>query len=251
MLNNSAKENKLLLIKYLPYLIKNAINITEKNSTTQKHDKEHFYYIHTEAILRGSKAPVEITLIKRNNKTIQYYNHILPNEEIKKEDVSASAAPESSKEALGTPPYNTSFTNIITEKDVKGQENTNDREVKSNVNDSTDRVATRDSQRVNQNTVGADDESTRTDGRDGNESIEQTAQKALYNEYKDTGVKPDEFDERYYNRLKDAKSKINDVKEKQQKLLEDNTSSAASRQSQLDMINKRRLNIARKVISTK
>ena len=76
-------------------------------------------------------------------------------------------------------------------------------------------------------------------------------QQALYNEYKDTGVKPDEFDERYYNRLKDAKSKMNDVKEKQQKLLEDTTSSAASRQSQLDMINKKRLDIARKVIATK
>lgn len=142
-------------------------------------------------------------------------------------------------------------TNSITENDIIEQENINNNEVKSNVNDSTDTMVTRDSQGDNQNTVGADDESTRTDGRDGNESIEQTAQKALYNEYKDTGVKPDEFDERYYNRLKDAKSKMNDVKEKQQKLLEDTTSSAASRQSQLDMINKKRLDIARKVIATK
>ena len=102
MKNSSAKEHKLLLIKHLPQLIKNATNIVGKNSSKDKHDGEYFYYLHTTATINGQRTPVNITLVKRNDSSIQYYNHTLPSEENQKDAV-VSTGPESSNEALGTP----------------------------------------------------------------------------------------------------------------------------------------------------
>ena len=89
----SAKEHKLLLVKYLPSLIQNATNISDKESSKKKHHGEHFYYLSTSAIIKGEKVPVNITLIKRNNRSIQYYNHTLPSEEKKKEGPLAFSEP--------------------------------------------------------------------------------------------------------------------------------------------------------------
>lgn len=121
----SAKPNKLLLVKHLPELIKNATDITEKAAMSDKHkiNNEHFYYLHTKVNINGKLEPVDITLIKRNDKTIQYYNHILPNEEsIKKEDTTVHTEPVSSKEALGTPSGVISSTNIISNEDINSNE---------------------------------------------------------------------------------------------------------------------------------
>lgn len=121
----SAKPNKLLLVKHLPELIKNATDITEKPAMSDKHkiNNEHFYYLHTKVSINGKSEPVDITLIKRNDKSIQYYNHILPNEEsIKKEDTTVHTEPVSSKEALGTPSGVISSTNIISNEDINSNE---------------------------------------------------------------------------------------------------------------------------------
>lgn len=121
----SAKPSKLLLVKHLPELIKNATDITEKPAMSDKHkiNNEHFYYLHTKVSINGKLEPVDITLIKRNDKSIQYYNHILPNEEsIKKEDTTVHTEPVSSKEALGTPSGVISSTNIISNEDINSNE---------------------------------------------------------------------------------------------------------------------------------
>ena len=107
MKSTSAKANKLFLVKYLPKLIAEATNITSNAAVKERHANEVFYYLHTDAVMDGKRKPVEITLVKRNDGSIQYYNHILPTEE-KNKDVSVSPGPESSNEALGTPAVDTS-----------------------------------------------------------------------------------------------------------------------------------------------
>ncbi|MBR4384721.1 MAG: hypothetical protein IKP64_14335, partial [Selenomonadaceae bacterium] len=99
--NSSAKINKLLLVKYLPELIRNSTDITGKDSTKDRHKGDYFYYLHTNAQVNDKTIPVEITVVKRNNGEIQYYNHTLPSEE-KAKDAVVSTEPESSNEALGT-----------------------------------------------------------------------------------------------------------------------------------------------------
>lgn len=76
-------------------------------------------------------------------------------------------------------------------------------------------------------------------------------QQALYNEYKDIGIRPKEFNERYYERLKEAQKKMRDVKKMQQKIIDNTTQSANARQSSLDNVNKKRLDIARKALQYK
>ena len=62
----------------------------------------------------GFCIPVDITLIKHNNRRIQYYNHTLPTSEISnKKESPVTAEPVSSKEALGTPPVGDSITSNI------------------------------------------------------------------------------------------------------------------------------------------
>lgn len=76
-------------------------------------------------------------------------------------------------------------------------------------------------------------------------------QQALYNEYKDTGIRPKEFNERYYERLKEAQKKMRDIKKMQQKIIDNTTQSANVRQLSLDNVNKKRLDIARKALQYK
>lgn len=181
----SAKPNKLLLVKHLPELIKNATDITEKPAMSDKHkiNNEHFYYLHTKVSINGKSEPVDITLIKRNDKSIQYYNHILPNEEsIKKEDTTVHTEPVSSKEALGTPSGVISSTNIISNEDINSNEDViqlkeNDNiEVKENVDGSTSNNTERDSEGNNKNPVGADNESEGSIRGNGEENNKQTPQ---------------------------------------------------------------------------
>ncbi len=107
MKNTSAKENKLLLVKYLPKLIKNATDIASSESIKEKHDGDYFYYLHTNSMIGNEIIPVDITLIKRPNGDIQYYNHILPSEE-KQKDTPVSSRSVSPNGALDTKTFNVS-----------------------------------------------------------------------------------------------------------------------------------------------
>ena len=120
--STSAKPEKLLLIKYLPELIRGATNITENAAQKESHAGEYFYYLHTNASVDGTTVPVVITLIKRNDGSIQYYNHTLPSlEESIKKEPPVSAGPVSSNEALGTPPVGDSVVSTIPQRNMVGQ----------------------------------------------------------------------------------------------------------------------------------
>ena len=120
--STSAKPEKLLLIKYLPKLIRGATNITENAAQKESHAGEYFYYLHTNASVDGTTVPVVITLIKRNDGSIQYYNHTLPSlEESIKKEPPVSAGPVSSNEALGTPPVGDSVVSTIPQRNMVGQ----------------------------------------------------------------------------------------------------------------------------------
>ena len=121
--STSAKVEKLLLIKYLPQLIREATNITESPAEKERHATDYFYYLHTAAEVNGASVPVDITLIKNNDGHIQYYNHTLPtlgNDNKKESPV--TAGPVFSKETLGTPPVGDSVIHSIASSGQEGQE---------------------------------------------------------------------------------------------------------------------------------
>ena len=80
--SNSAKEDTLLLIKYLPVLIAGAKHIESKEAMSERHKKlgDSFYYLYTEYEMRGTTLPVEITLKKLHTGNIHYYNHTIGSE---------------------------------------------------------------------------------------------------------------------------------------------------------------------------
>lgn len=59
------------------------------------------------------------------------------------------------------------------------------------------------------------------------------------------------MNERYYERLKEAQKKMRDIKKMQQKIIDNTTQSANARQSSLDNVNKKRLDITRKALQYK
>ena len=121
--STSAKVEKLLLIKYLPQLIREATNITESPAEKERHATDYFYYLHTVAEVNGVPVPVDITLIKNNDGHIQYYNHTLPTlENDNKKESPVTAGPVFSKETLGTPPVGDSVIHSIASSGQEGQE---------------------------------------------------------------------------------------------------------------------------------
>jgi hypothetical protein len=121
--STSAKVEKLLLIKYLPQLIREATNITESPAEKERHATDYFYYLHTAAEVNGASVPVDITLIKNNDGHIQYYNHTLPTlENGNKKESPVTAGPVFSKETLGTPPVGDSIIHSIASSGQEGQE---------------------------------------------------------------------------------------------------------------------------------
>jgi hypothetical protein len=132
--NSSAKEEKLLLVKHLPELIRDATDISGKKSSKENHPGEYFYYLHTAAEINGQTTPVEITLVKRNNGAIQYYNHTLPTLEKsnKNEGASVSTEPESLNEPSASPsihaPSSTSTISSEAEESKEKSLNDNERE---------------------------------------------------------------------------------------------------------------------------
>lgn len=97
---NSANEETLLLIKYLPQLIKNAKSIEHKDAVSEKHRKlgDSFYYLQTSYVRNGETVPLEITLKKLHTGDIHYYNHTV-NPKQHNFGVPVSPRTESSNEA--------------------------------------------------------------------------------------------------------------------------------------------------------
>ena len=94
---NSANEETLLLIKYLPELIEGATDVEHKDATSEKHQKlgDSFYYLRTHYIREGKKIPLEITLKKLHTGDIHYYNHTVNPKEYKNEEAPVSPRTES------------------------------------------------------------------------------------------------------------------------------------------------------------
>lgn len=80
-ISTSAKENKLLLIKYLPELIRKANKVSAKNNEKTKRNAYQYTYLESSAVVGGVEQPVEITIFTDVNGN-RYYNHILPLEEL-------------------------------------------------------------------------------------------------------------------------------------------------------------------------
>lgn len=80
--SNSAKEDTLLLIKYLPTLIAGARHIESKEAMSEKHKKlgDSFYYLYIKHEMNGKIFSVEITLKKLYTGNIHYYNHTIESE---------------------------------------------------------------------------------------------------------------------------------------------------------------------------
>ena len=79
-LSTSAKENKLLLIKHLPELIKNAKEVSTEENVKNKREAKQYIYLNSQAVINGNAEPVVITIFEDVNGN-RYYNHILPVEE--------------------------------------------------------------------------------------------------------------------------------------------------------------------------
>ncbi|WP_302420853.1 LPD38 domain-containing protein [uncultured Megasphaera sp.] len=81
--STSAKENKLLLIKYLPQLIENANEVASQSNVKDKREAKQYTYLMTHAIVGGKRENVIVTIFTDANGN-KYYNHILNDEENKK-----------------------------------------------------------------------------------------------------------------------------------------------------------------------
>jgi len=81
--STSAKENKLLLIKYLPQLIENANEVASQPNVKDKREAKQYTYLMTHAIVGGKRENVIVTIFTDANGN-KYYNHILNDEENKK-----------------------------------------------------------------------------------------------------------------------------------------------------------------------
>lgn len=100
-ISTSGKKNKLLLIKHLPKLIRNATEVDAKENVKNKREAKQYTYLHTEAVIDGKTEPVTITIFTDVNGN-RYYNHILGNEEHTKKELPVYPA-QASKEGDGIP----------------------------------------------------------------------------------------------------------------------------------------------------
>ena len=106
MENTSAREEKLLAVKHLPEIIAGANTITEAASGKEKHDGQHFYYLHQAIEINGEKkfAVVTVRSIPGTN-SLHYYNHnVYTEDEYKKIE---GAQNHSDVDRLSTPGGNT------------------------------------------------------------------------------------------------------------------------------------------------
>ncbi len=115
VISTSPEVQKLLLVKYLPELIRTATNVRGVDTHKERHKDDYFYYMNNHVEINGHSKAIHITLIKRNNGQINFRN-LNWLEETENTPVN-SAAPVSSNEALGFPPVGVSSNENISQND--------------------------------------------------------------------------------------------------------------------------------------
>ena len=76
--NSGANPEKWLAMKHIAEIIENANAVTDASSREQKHDEQHFYYLHQAVEISGEKKYVVVTIQRFLNNTkdsMKYYNH--------------------------------------------------------------------------------------------------------------------------------------------------------------------------------
>lgn len=119
MSHTSAKEEKLLSVMYLKELIENANFITESDGSKEKHEGEHFYYLHTKLHDAQNNELYLIVNVKEDMYgRLMYYNHNIFNaDEYKKIEDAYTENPEPWISSPGVDNQKaSSFTNSITGK---------------------------------------------------------------------------------------------------------------------------------------
>lgn len=119
MSHTSAKEEKLLSVMYLKELIENANFITESDGSKEKHEGEHFYYLHTKLHDAQNNELYLIVNVKEDMYgRLMYYNHNIFNaDEYKKIEDAYTENPEPWISSPGVDNQKApSFTNSITGK---------------------------------------------------------------------------------------------------------------------------------------
>lgn len=76
----SAKPEKLLATRYLKELIENNAFVTEADGQKEKHNGEHFYYIHGALNINGKRQYIVINVKESADNVLNYYNHNVFNE---------------------------------------------------------------------------------------------------------------------------------------------------------------------------
>ena len=124
--------DKLLVVKYLPQLIKNATDIewadAEENSK-HKEKGESFYYLYTKFTgLAGKEIPLTITLIKVNPKEIHYYNHVLNSNRRNKNAAPVSTETKADNASI-SPSYGAAITDTVPQSEQESKQETEQAEV--------------------------------------------------------------------------------------------------------------------------
>ena len=118
--STGARVEKWLTLKHLRGIIENANSITEAGTNKEKHEGEHFYYLHHAVQSAGEKQYVIVTVrrfIDSKKSTLRYYNHNIYTEAEYKE-LLEKASPDNGAHVSNTGRYQSeAFSdNSVTEK---------------------------------------------------------------------------------------------------------------------------------------
>ena len=117
MAHTSAKIEKLLAVKYLGNILANSNFVTEAASAKEKHNGEHFYYIHSAVNVGGRKQYVVVNVIQRRGGELFYYNHNVFNEnEYKKIEDALKPSSSAVSSAVQNLDEQSSFANSVSQK---------------------------------------------------------------------------------------------------------------------------------------
>lgn len=117
MAHTSAKIEKLLAVKYLGNILANSNFVTEAASAKEKHNGEHFYYIHSAVNVGGRKQYVVVNVIQRRGGELFYYNHNVFNEnEYKKIEDALKPSSSAVSSAVQNLDEQSSFVNSVSQK---------------------------------------------------------------------------------------------------------------------------------------
>ena len=97
----SAQVQKLLLVKYLPELIKNADKISAEENLKDKRNASQYSYLHSTANINGTVQDINITIFTDANGN-KYYNHNITSNDKSKKDSPVHLA-QATKNSDGIP----------------------------------------------------------------------------------------------------------------------------------------------------